>query len=337
MVKNEVKARILITGAAGLVGRAVIEHFVGKNGYTVRAHVRNSVHARALVGQAIDLTKIELIEADFARVGDSTLLNLTKDCDVIIHAAGVAHRPEASYEEYELVNVRATQHLAEAAAINNVRAFVFLSTSAVYGPGPFDHISESGPLKANTPYAVSKLKAETWLESFQGIPKIIVLRPSLVFGEGDRGNLLNLIKQIKANRYVHIGASPARKSLIYAKDLAKAISSCMDKLPEGYEVFNVANSDPVSIRTLAEEIARCLDPNSKIASVPEPMIRVAVRVAQMLLQEKSPVTIEQIDKLTTTTTCSTAKLVSQTGFRPSSLLSESLQAEISWAQSNDLI
>jgi nucleoside-diphosphate-sugar epimerase len=337
MVVKGSGTRVLVTGASGLIGRAVTENLLHQNGYSIKAHVRDSAHARACAGQAIDLTRVQLIEGDFTRIGEKVLADLTKNCDVIIHTAGLVHKPNAPYEEYEVVNARATQQLVEAAAANKAKTFVFLSTSAVYGSGPFTDIVETGPLKGKTPYAVSKMRSESLLQSFKGIPRIIVLRPCLVFGEGDRGNLLGLIKQIKANRYKHIGSGATSKSVIYSKDVAKAIVLCLQKLPDGYHVFNLANPESVSVRVLAEKIASCLNMNPKISSVPEAVLRIAAKAAELFMQEKSPVTIEQIEKLTTTTTCSIAKLVSQTGFAPDNSLEKALKAEITWAKASNLI
>jgi len=337
MASNGVKQRVLVTGAGGLIGRAVTERLLTDNRFDIKVQVRSAAQARASAGSVVDFTKVQLEEADFTRVGDREMRLLTKGCSSIVHAAGLVHRPEAPYQEYEVINVRATQLLAEAAANNAVKTLIFLSSSAVYGPGPFEQIEETAALKGKTPYAVSKMASEQFLQMFQGIPRVIILRPSLVFGEGDRGNLLSLIRSVKENKYKHIGQGSAGKSIIYSKDLARAISLCLQKVPDGYHVFNVANPDAVSIRELTEEIAQCLKMPTKIASVPEGMFRIGVKAAEMFMQKSSPITSEQLDKLTTTTTCNVSKLMSQTGFSPAHPLESALQAEIRWAESSNLL
>jgi nucleoside-diphosphate-sugar epimerase len=336
MNANGSRKTVLITGASGLIGRALIGELLQSRNIEIKAHVRNSAQARAEIGNAVDLTRVRMHEIDFTRAGDSEMSSLPQGCDVVIHAAGLVHRPEASYQEYEVVNVRATQLLAQAAANQGVKAFVFLSSSAVYGPGPFDRISEAATLNAKTPYAVSKLTSEKWLSSFKGIPKVVILRPSLVFGEGDRGNLLSLIKEIKNSRYRQLDDGSTGKSLIYSKDLARAILLCLEKLPDDLHIFNVANPEPVSMKVLAEEIAKCLKVDGKITSVPSPLARMGLKAAEIFMPGKLP-TPEQLDKLTTTTTCSIAKLVAATGFAPRNSLSNALAAEISWATQANLI
>jgi nucleoside-diphosphate-sugar epimerase len=336
MVANGNKESLLITGASGLIGRALVFELLGRNNFRIKAHVRNRLQAREQIGAMVDLTQVDMEEGDFTRAGEREMSDLTRGCRTIVHAAGLVHKPDASYQEYEVVNVRATQQLAEAAARNGAQSFVFLSTSAVYGPGPFNQVAETAPLNAKTPYAVSKLTSERFLESFKGIPKIVLLRPSLVFGEGDRGNLLSMIREIKNNRFRLVGDGSSGKSLIYSRDLAQAVALCLEKLPEGFHVFNVANPEPVSVKTLSEEIAKCIDPNAKIASVPSPLARLGLKAAEILMPGKLPTT-EQLDKLTTTTTCSVSKLVAATGFRPRNSLQTALKAEIAWATAAKLI
>jgi len=334
---NGNKDLILVTGANGLIGRALLQELLSRNSYEIRAQVRSGVKARADIGDAIDFSKIELREGDFTRLNERDWGRLTEGCKTIVHCAGLVHQPERPYQEYEVMNVRATQNLAEAAAQNGCQTFIFLSTSAVYGPGPFELIDENAPPNAKTPYAVSKLTSENWLQRHKGLAKIVILRPSLVFGEGDKGNLLSLIKEVKSNRYRHLGNGSTGKSIIYSKDLANAIALCLDKLPGGTHLLNVANPDPVSMKGLTEEIARALNLAIKIQSVPESLAKIGLKAVNALLPGRVPVTEEQLEKLTTTTTCSINRLVQATGFRPDSSLEAALRAEIAWATRASLI
>lgn len=338
MVQSTGLKKVLVTGGSGMIGRAVLSQLVDSKKCQVRTQVRDRLEARAKIGKSVDLTTVEMEQADFTRVGDQEMRALTKGCDFVIHCAGLVHQESASYQEYEVVNVRATQQLAEACIENNVNTLVFLSTSAVYGKGPFKNITEEGPLAAKTPYAVSKFTSENFLQSIAGkIPRIIVLRPSLVFGEGDRGNLLSLIRQIKEEKYIHIGGGVTLKSLIYAGDLARIIMLCLQKLPDGYHVFNAANPEPVPMKELVEAIAASLNVTKKFNSMPEGLLKIGVRAAQALMPGKVPVTAEQIEKLATETTCAADSLVGATGFAPRYELIDALKAEIAWAKDNKLL
>jgi GlcNAc-P-P-Und epimerase len=337
MVKDGVRKRLLITGASGLIGRTVTERLLASDRYIIKVQVRSPLEARASVGHVVDFTKVQMEEADFTRVGDREMRLLTKNANLIVHAAGLVHQSHAQYQEYEVINVRATQLLAEAAANNNVHTLVFLSSSAVYGPGPFENVDEKAPLKGVTPYAVSKMACEQFLMRFGGVPRVIILRPSMVFGEGDRGNLINLIKSIKSGKYKHIGDAGAGKSVIYSRDVAEAIELCLTRIPEGVHVFNLANPRPVSVKELTEEIAGALGMPRKLHSVPEGLFRMGVKAAGMLLHERAPISIDQVDKLTTSTTVSVQKFIGATSFQPKYALATALKAEIDWATASHLL
>lgn len=338
MVQKAGLKKILVTGGSGMIGRAIISRLVGSNQCLVRAQVRDRLDARSKMANGVDLTVVDLQAADFTRIGDQEMRALTRDIEFVVHAAGLVHQEAASYQEYEVVNVRATQQLAEACIANGVHTLVFLSTSAVYGKGPFKNISEAGPYSAKTPYAVSKMTSENYLQTLaQKIPRIIVLRPSMVFGEGDRGNLLSLIRQIKEEKYVHIGSGSTQKSLIYSKDLAAAVHLCLQKVPNGYHVFNVANPIPVSMKDLADNIAATMNITKKFSSVPEGLLKMGLKAVQAFMPGKINVTPEQIEKLATETTLSTDSLIASTGFAPATNLQSAIKAEVDWATANKLI
>jgi len=338
MVQKAGLKTILVTGGSGMIGRAIIARLVASKQCIVKSQVRDRLDARKKIGNSVDLAMVEMLQADFTRVGDQEMRALTKDCHFVIHAAGLVHSEAASYQEYEVINVRATQQLAEACLANGVHTLVFFSTSAIYGKGPFKNIGEAGPYSAKTPYAVSKLTSENYLQTLAGkIPRIIILRPSLVFGEGDRGNMLSLIRQIKEEKYIHIGGGVTPKSLIYSKDLANAVNLCLQKVPPGYHVFNVANPVPVAMKDLAENIAATLGVTKKFSSMPEGLLKMGLKAAQAFMPGKITVTAEQIEKLATETTCSVDSLIKATGFSPATDLKTSIKAEVDWAQASQLL
>jgi len=318
---------IVVTGASGLIGSALAERL---SDHQLCLQVRKRTKSPGLAGKG------QIKEIDFESSSDNTINALVQGAETVIHSAGLVHQPDATFGQYELLNVRATEQIATQAAKVGVKTFVLLSTSAVYGHGPFENIEESGPIKAETPYALSKLRCEQFLQQLTGLERIIVVRPALVFGEGDRGNLISLIRQINSGKYFNIGGNKARKSLIYAKDVAEAIRLLVEKAPTGYQEYNVANPETISVTDLSNQIARCLQKGNQV-SLPEPLLRAGASIAEGLLGEKSPVTVSKIEKLTTTTTCSVQKLTETTKFSPKFSLADALANEIDWAKKTGLL
>lgn len=322
---------ILITGATGMVGRALVSRFLAQ-GVPLRLQVRSSKALSLLFPELAKQRHVEVVELDFASASAEHLENLCRSCVAVVHTAGLVHQPQATDDLYDLLNLRATEALACAAKKQEIRQFVFLSTIAVYGSRLLNGTSEEASLAPDTPYGISKVKCEEYLQQNDIAPCITILRPALIFGEGDRGNMLSLMRQILRRRYFHIGQGDALKSLIYAPDLAYGIEKILQKNSAGYHVFNIANPLPVSMRSLAEAIAQAGGVGTGMLTLPELPVRVAAGMASLLLGARSPLSADRVDKLTRSTFVSIRKLEEFCSFYPEFSLAQGLQAEIAWAR-----
>ena len=337
--------KILITGATGLIGQALVREVISKNIGHLRLSVRNKARAQEQFSKIIDgvqgRCQIEFVESDLTKLTNQDFDNLVGGCQSVIHLAGLVHQAHADEKEYDLFNVQVTEKLTSAAARGSISTFIFLSSIAVYGPGPLIGIDESAPLLGQTPYAVSKINCEKIIGQFTNIRRIIILRPALVFGVGDKGNLIKLIQAISKGHYFNINKGETIKSLIFASDLAAAIILCLDKLPKGTHIFNAANPIPVPMQELTRAISLALLQNGKIFSMPKPVLCAMIKTADALLpqsiRKKIPLSVDQLEKLSTATTCSVNKLVLSTGFSPRYSLPAALTAEICWAKNNGLL
>lgn len=327
---------ILITGATGLVGRALVTEFMAQD-VPLRLQVTNRNKLFELFPHLKQAGNVEIIELDFTKANAENMNSLCQSCKTVIHAAALVHQPDAAAELYNMLNLRPTTMLASAAALNHVTQFVFLSTIAVYGSVPLNATSEDRSLAPDTPYGLSKAKCEEYLLQNEIAASLFILRPSLLFGEGDRGNMLSLIRQVLRKRYFHIGGGSALKSLMYARDLAGAIRAILQKNVSGRHIFNMANPEPVSMRTLAEAIASVGDVTAGIPSLPELPVRLAAGTASLILGARSPLNIDRVEKLTRSTFVSTKAFEAFCDFRPQHSLVQSLQAEIIWARAAGLI
>lgn len=338
---------ILVTGSNGLIGRALLQVLLS-NDEKIRAHTRTKLPtvpssqtlvsvgtttstataAASVASSAGSRSELTNAVLDFASAGSEDYNQLLSGCDTVIHTAGLVHAPKASAEEFDKLNTEATEKLVLAANQNGIKNFVFLSTSAVYGSA-FENIKEDAPLKPDTPYASSKIACEELIAQRSQAERVITLRPSLVFGEGDRGNMLSLIKQIQKGRYVNIKGNEACKSIIYSMDAAYAIALCLKTLSPGHYTFNLANPNPVGVNELADFIARGLGKSAPRAVSPG-ILNTGAIIAETLLGVRSPLTKDRLRKLTTSTTLDISALQQSTGFSPSLTVEESLAAEIGW-------
>lgn len=307
---------ILVTGGSGMIGRAIIRRLADKA--DIRAPVRTA-------GTSVGGKEVIF---DLANENESDYDSLVAGCETVIHCAALVHHANAPREDYAIYNVRATRLLAAAAERARVKTFVFLSTSAVYGDGPFVDATESTKLSLDTPYALSKSNCEEALRRCDELRRRIILRPALVYGSGDRGNMQALIRQIEKRKYFHVGGNAACKSLIHADDLALAVELCLQQVPAGFHVLNVANPEPIGVIELANIIASRLGQPAPPV-VPQPLVAFGAAAAEKLLGKKAPLTPEKLRKLTTSTTLSVQELVKATGFSPQVTVTAGIGDEIS--------
>jgi len=313
---------VLVTGANGMIGRAIAARLL-MAGMDLRLHGRSG----ARVASALDRPKAQIVELDFHAAERAAYDDMVRGCHAVVHCAALVHRRSATADLYHRLNVRPTKMLADAAGRHGIRSFILLSTVGVYGPGPFQLVSEDAELRPVTPYAASKLRCEEEVAAASEIRQRIILRPALVFGEGDRGNLLTLIRLIDKGIYCHVAGNVATKSMICAPDLASVVQRCLDRLPAGCHIFNAGNAEPVGVTELANLIASCLKRRP-----PRSLPHAVVEVGAALLAKR-----DAVRTLLTTTTCSIERLVSAIGSFSAMPLVEALLAEIRWARTTGLL
>jgi UDP-glucose 4-epimerase len=222
-------SRILVTGASGFVGRAVIAA-LAKDDHAVRAAVRGSTPAFP--------GNIELVQhGDLAGPVDwSPLLG---GVDAIIHLAGIAHiSPRVGATLYDRVNHLATAQLAKAAARAGASRFIFMSSiRAQSGPAADHALTERDSPAPTDAYGRSKLAAEQAIRE-AGL-SFTILRPVLIYGAGVKGNLAMLARAAATPLPLPVKDFVNRRSLLGIDNLISALTfmlSSPDTVGETYVV-----------------------------------------------------------------------------------------------------
>jgi nucleoside-diphosphate-sugar epimerase len=257
--------RVLVTGAAGFIGRALCAR-LRREGVAYAAAVR-----AADPGASADAAIVAL--GDFAAADwDRPLAG----ADTVVHLAGRAHVPGASATEnvtrYVVDNVHVTRRLAEAAARAGVRRIVLASSVKVYGESsPPRHAF--GPEDIAAPqdaYARSKAEAENVLRAIcaeRGI-ETIVLRFPLCYGPGVRGNFLALLEAVAMQRRLPLAGVDNRRSLLYLGNAVSAIEAALRAPALAGETLPVADAEVVSTSELIRRLARALQVRPRSFRVP---------------------------------------------------------------------
>ncbi|MFN3589090.1 MAG: NAD-dependent epimerase/dehydratase family protein [Spirosomataceae bacterium] len=246
--------------------------------------------------------------------------------DLIIHCAGKAHVVPKSRVEQELfysINVQGTQNLLKSIKLGEVkpRAFIFISSVAVYGKTSAEFITEEEELLATDPYGSSKLQAEKLVLDWgkKNYVKIGILRLPLLVGDNPPGNLGDMIKGIKSGRYFRIGDGGARKSMVLAEDVAKIIP----KLAEVGGIYNLTDGNHPSFRELDVAIQKKYGITKPIRSIPISLVKVLAwfgDVLELLVHKPMLINTNKLKKITSSLTFSDEKARRELGWNPTSVI-----------------
>jgi nucleoside-diphosphate-sugar epimerase len=263
-------SRILVTGATGFVGRALVHRLLA-DGRSVRAAVRGSSTPLPPGAEAVTVGEIDPhTDWDVALAGVDAIVHLAARAHVLRDASADVHAL------YRAVNALGALRLAEAAAAAGVRRFVFLSSVRVHGERSAGApLTEASPLVAIDPYGRSKAEAERGLATLASAGRLdpVILRPPLVYGPGARGNFARLVRLVARGVPVPLGAVRNRRSLVYVGNLVDAISRVLDHPAAAGETFMVSDGEDVSTPELVHRIARAIGIRARLLPVPVSLLR----------------------------------------------------------------
>lgn len=290
--------KLLVTGGSGFLGRSIIP-FLSKR-YNIKT----------LGIEEYDDHQFDLCHG---------IPSLSDTFEIVVHAAGKAHTVPTSPKEEEVffnVNVNGTKNLCRALEKTPPKAFIFISTVAVYGVETGISINETHPLNGSTPYAVSKIEAETFLTEWcqQHQVALGIIRPSLIAGKNPPGNLGAMIKGIESKKYFQIGDGEARKSVMMAEDLALIIP----RAAEVGGIYNVCDNHHPSFAELEELITKQLN-LKKPKAIPY-WVAKGLAIIGDLLGPKAPINSSKLNKITKSLTFSNEKAKKELNWEPMDVL-----------------
>lgn len=236
--------------------------------------------------------------------------------DIVLHAAGKAHsvpRTDAEEKVFYDVNFEGTKNLCRGLERVGVpKAFIFISTVAVYGLEKGDNITENFPLLGTTPYAKSKILAEQFLQDWaeKNDVTLSIIRPSLIAGPNPPGNLGAMISGIKTGKYLSVSGGKARKSVLMVQDIANLIP----KLVEKGGVYNVCDSNQPSFRELEEII--CAQMNKKHPINIPFWFAKCLALAGNCLGRFAPINSDKLNKIVKPLTFSNQKAIQELDWKP---------------------
>lgn len=189
-----------------------------------------------------------------------SFVNYMDGIDVVINLAA-EHRDDVSPKSlYDELNVQGAVNLVSLCSEKNISKILFTSSVAVYGFAP-KGTDETGKINYFNDYGRTKWEAEEvyrkWLQENPGERSLTIIRPTVVFGERNRGNVYNLLKQIASGLFPMIGNGKNVKSMAYVENVGAFIRFSLDN-PSGEHVYNYIDKPDFNMNDLVKHVRKSL-------------------------------------------------------------------------------
>ena len=265
---------ILVTGGAGFIGSHLVERLLKEGYHVICLDNFNDYYdpniKRNNVEPLLKERKLSLVEVD---IRDKEALERVFEefkFDKLIHLAAQAGVRFSLKEPslYMDININGTLNLLELSKEYQIKSFLFGSSSSVYGATTEIPFSEGGELKPISPYAVSKRAGELlcWTYNHLYNLPITIFRFFTVYGPRQRTDMAihKFAKLIEEGEEISLfGSGESRRDYTYVSDIVDGIMSALDK-DFNFQIFNLGNSDPITLRHLVSLIEKNMGKTAKI-------------------------------------------------------------------------
>ncbi len=245
---------ISVIGGSGFIGSRLVERLSATNRYKVNILDKAPSNRFNHLVEICDVRSIESLRRVIE--SGSVLINLAAE-----HRDDVT--PKSLYDE---VNVDGAKNICAVAAQSSVEKIVFLSSVAIYGFALIG-TDESGIVAPFNDYGRTKFEAEQIFKAWQAespdTRMLMIIRPTVVFGEKNRGNVYNLLRQIASGKFLMIGSGENRKSMAYVENVAAFIEHGLQFKP-GLHIYNYIDKPDFTMNALVQNINDILGRKAKM-------------------------------------------------------------------------
>nr|WP_315418535.1 NAD-dependent epimerase/dehydratase family protein [uncultured Pedobacter sp.] len=272
---------VFITGCSGFVGQNLTPYLKQRN------------------FRVLSLNRERIISREFL---------FQQDTDSVIHLAGKAHdlKKTANPNEYYQINFELTKKLYDAFLFSDAKKFIFISSVKASADSVKGMLNEEDLPDPKTHYGKSKLMAEEYIQS-QPLPQgksYFILRPCMIHGPGNKGNLNLLYKFVQKGVPYPLSAFENKRSFLSVENLCFVIKSLLDNdIPSG--IYNVADDEALSTNEVVEILSKSIGKKARLWKISSSFIRFIAKIGDKI---KLPLNSERLDKLTESYVVSNAKI-----------------------------
>lgn len=310
----------IVIGGSGFIGSRLIARLT-RNGHQSLAIIDKSPSF-----QFPDHVRI-------ADIRDTAALEAAIDNDAVLIHLAAEHRDDVTpLSLYDDVNVGGARNICDVARSKNCRTIIFTSSVAIYGAAEIG-TGEDGVVKPFNAYGRTKFEAEgvlrAWQEEAPLERSLTIIRPTVVFGERNRGNVYNLLNQIASGRFMMIGSGENRKSLAYVENVAAFIEYNLKSGP-GIHIYNYIDKPDYTMNEFVAYVYKLLGRQfrSKLR-LPYSLGMLAGNVLDIFSKvsgKKLPISAIRVKKFCLDSVYSTA--IEKTDFKPPVQLSQALEQTV---------
>jgi len=310
---------IVILGGSGFIGTRLTSE-LQKRGENIRVGDLNQSKAFPHLWAHCDIRREE------------TLVELCRQAGAIINLAAEHRDDVRPISRYHETNVEGAERVCQAARKAGISKIIFTSSVAVYG-FPLGQVDEAGPFAPFNSYGQTKLEAEgiyrAWAEE-DPTRSLVIVRPTVVFGEGNRGNVYNLLHQIANGKFLMVGSGANVKSMAYVENIAAFLAHLLS-MGSGVHIFNYVDGPDMDTNTLVRHILECLGRSSKMPPKIPKSVALAGATAldgiARLTGRSFPISAVRVRKFCESTQFQ-ANRIAETGFTPPYSLREGLDRTV---------
>jgi nucleoside-diphosphate-sugar epimerase len=284
----------VIFGGAGYIGTHLARHFL-QTGRFSRIHIADL--------RPSELNGTPGITTSITDVREQIPLSLVPTMPTWIFNLAAIHRePGHVREEYFKTNLEGARNVCNFANATGCKNLYFTSSISVYGPtcGP---TTEHAPIQPSTPYGSSKYAAELiheiWFRQTTG-SRLFICRPGVIYGPGDPGNILRMIKAIRKGYFAFPGSANIYKSYGYIYGMLNGIDFVMDS-DENFFCYNYVETPTQPLGELVAETQTYLKSRALVLPIPQWVLLPLARLVQALVGSRNPVHPVRVKKVATAT------------------------------------
>jgi nucleoside-diphosphate-sugar epimerase len=309
-----------LIGGSGFIGTRFVQRLKSQSKFKIN-----------IIDKATSSTFPDLVSSADIRSVDQLRKSISQN-SVIVHLAA-EHRDDVSdLNLYEDVNVGGAKNICIVASEKAVNKIVFTSSVAVYGFAPIG-TNETGKVAPFNKYGQTKYQAElvfkAWQAEHPSKRALIIIRPTVVFGERNRGNVFNLLRQIASGKFVMVGDGLNRKSMAYVENVAAFLEYSLDFKP-GVHIYNYIDKPDFTMNTLVAHVNRLLGRSAEIKfRLPSSLgllIGSCFDLISKITSKKFPISAIRVKKFCANSVYESA--IDSTGFIPPVPLMEAIEKTV---------